>query len=46
MAGSAAPLGRAGKPEEIAEVAVFLGSDASSFVTAADYVVDGGWSGV
>jgi NAD(P)-dependent dehydrogenase (short-subunit alcohol dehydrogenase family) len=46
MAGSAAPLGRAGSPDEIAEVAVFLGSDASSFVAAADYVVDGGWSGV
>ena len=46
MAGKAAPLGRAGKPDEIAEVAVFLGSDASSFVTAADYVADGGWSNV
>ncbi|MFA9200544.1 MAG: SDR family oxidoreductase [Cypionkella sp.] len=46
MAGKAAPLGRAGKPDEIAEAAVFLGSDASSFVTAADYVVDGGWSNV
>lgn len=46
MAGKASPLGRAGKPVEIAEIAVFLGSDASSFVTAADYVVDGGWSNV
>lgn len=46
MTGKAAPLGRAGEPEEIAEVAVFLGSDAASFVTAADYVADGGWSNV
>lgn len=46
MAGKAAPLGRAGTPDEIAEVAVFLGSNASSFVTAAEYVVDGGWSAV
>lgn len=46
MAGKAAPLGRVGKPDEIAEIAVFLGSDASSFVTAADFVADGGWSNV
>lgn len=46
MAGKAAPLGRAGKPEEIAQVAAFLGSDAASLVTAADYVADGGWSNV
>ncbi len=46
LAGHGAPLGRAGKPIEIAEVAVFLGSDEASFVTAADYVVDGGWMNV
>lgn len=46
MAGHGAPLGRAGKPVEIAEVAVFLGSDEASFVTAADYVADGGWMNV
>lgn len=46
LAGKGAPLGRAGKPEEIAEVAVFLGSDEASFVTAADYLVDGGWMSV
>jgi NAD(P)-dependent dehydrogenase (short-subunit alcohol dehydrogenase family) len=45
-AGKASPLGRAGTPAEIAEVALFLGSDASSFVTAADYVADGGWMNV
>lgn len=41
-----ARAGRAGKPVEIAEVAVFLGSDEASFVTAADYVADGGWMNV
>jgi NAD(P)-dependent dehydrogenase (short-subunit alcohol dehydrogenase family) len=46
MAGKSAPLGRAGVPEEIAPVAVFLASDESTYVTAADYVVDGGWSNV
>lgn len=46
LAGKGAPLGRAGKPVEIAELAVFLGSDETSFVTAADYVADGGWMNV
>ncbi|UAB77990.1 SDR family oxidoreductase [Erythrobacter sp. SCSIO 43205] len=46
LAGKGAPLGRAGKPVEIAELAVFLGSDEASFVTAADYVADGGWMNV
>lgn len=40
------PLGRAGRPEEIAKTAVFLGSDESSYITAADVVVDGGWMNV
>lgn len=34
--------GSYGKPEEVAAVALFLASDASSFVNAADIVVDGG----
>lgn len=36
------PLGRLGKPEEIAEVAVFLVSDRASFVHGAAWLVDGG----
>ncbi|HEX7739056.1 MAG TPA: glucose 1-dehydrogenase [Marmoricola sp.] len=36
------PLGRAGRPEEIATVAVFLASDESSFITGTEFVVDGG----
>ncbi len=36
------PIGRMGQPEEIAQLALFLCSDASSFITAAAYDIDGG----
>ena len=43
LAGSAnRPLGRVGRPEEIAQTVLYLASDAASFVTGAAIVVDGG----
>jgi NAD(P)-dependent dehydrogenase (short-subunit alcohol dehydrogenase family) len=38
------PIGRMGKPEEIAEGILYLASDASSFVTGAELVIDGGYT--
>jgi len=38
------PIGRMGKPDEIAELALFLCSDAASFITGSDYTIDGGFT--
>ena len=40
------PLGRRGKPEEIASAVVFLASDESSYITGVDLAVDGGMAQV
>ncbi len=37
------PIGRLGVPEEVAELALFLGSDKASFITGGYYPVDGGY---
>ncbi|PIP18573.1 MAG: hypothetical protein COX42_00070 [Parcubacteria group bacterium CG23_combo_of_CG06-09_8_20_14_all_35_6] len=37
------PLGRVGRPEEIAALVVFLASEESSYITGATIFVDGGW---
>ncbi|SMH36179.1 SDR family oxidoreductase [Azospirillum agricola] len=38
------PVGRFGKPEEIAELVVYLASDAAAYTTGAIHVIDGGWT--
>jgi NAD(P)-dependent dehydrogenase (short-subunit alcohol dehydrogenase family) len=40
------PMGRLGKPEEVAELVLFLSSEKSSFMTGAYYLVDGGYTAV
>jgi NAD(P)-dependent dehydrogenase (short-subunit alcohol dehydrogenase family) len=39
------PMGRFAQAEEIANAALFLASDESSFITATSFIVDGGISG-
>jgi 2-keto-3-deoxy-L-fuconate dehydrogenase len=38
------PIGRIGKTEEIAQLALYLASDASSYTTGTVQIIDGGWS--
>jgi 2-keto-3-deoxy-L-fuconate dehydrogenase len=38
------PMGRLGRPEEIAALAVYLASDEAAFTTGQIHVIDGGWS--
>ncbi len=37
------PMGRLGKPEEIAALALYLASDESAFTTGQTHIIDGGW---
>jgi NAD(P)-dependent dehydrogenase (short-subunit alcohol dehydrogenase family) len=37
-------MGRAGEPEELGPLAVYLASDAAKYVTGAAYVIDGGYT--
>jgi 3alpha(or 20beta)-hydroxysteroid dehydrogenase len=37
------PMGRIGKPEEVARLALFLSSEDSSYITGQPFVIDGGW---
>jgi NAD(P)-dependent dehydrogenase (short-subunit alcohol dehydrogenase family) len=39
------PVGRFAEPEEMANAVLFLASDESSFITASQFLVDGGISG-
>ncbi|MBV8251961.1 MAG: glucose 1-dehydrogenase [Chitinophaga sp.] len=40
------PIGRLGKPEEVAELVIWLSSDKASFVTGSKYLIDGAYTAV
>nr|BBH91541.1 short-chain dehydrogenase [Thermosporothrix sp. COM3] len=42
--GARQPLGRMGRPDEIAHAALYLASDEAAFVTGSTLVIDGGWT--
>ncbi len=39
------PIGRLGVPDDVAAMAFYLVTDAASFITGQEFVVDGGWHG-
>ncbi|WP_231632118.1 SDR family NAD(P)-dependent oxidoreductase, partial [Streptomyces clavuligerus] len=39
------PAGRLGRPEEVADLVAFLGSEQARYITGSDHPVDGGWLG-
>lgn len=39
------PMGRLGRPQEIAALALYLASDEAQYATGQAYVIDGGWTG-
>ncbi|BAC71513.1 short-chain dehydrogenase [Streptomyces avermitilis] len=41
--GRLVPLGRIGRPEEVARLALFLSGEDSSYITGQPFVIDGGW---
>ena len=46
MISNSVPLGRLGRPDEIAKAVVFLASDDSSYITGTELFVDGGFAQV